>query len=246
MSTNEMLKQEVVEIYTDGACKGNGRKEDTPGGFGAVLLHKGEVLEVKGAKANTTSNEMELAAIWAGLKQVTNTNYHFVIYLDSVYVMNVFEKWIETWRHNGFKTRNKKPIKNHKLIMLIDEQLSKLKSYSFTKVKGHTGVKWNERADALANEAIAELLNKADGAIAVQQKDSYGLTVNKTYIGTNGNGMILFEYKGNNVMKVLEMKNAITGDLAPHEHIIQLNNSLPLVTDFMDISTVRESLMQNI
>ena len=246
MSTNEMLQQDVVEIYTDGACKGNGQKEVTPGGFGAVLLHKGEVLEVKGAKANTTNNEMELAAIWAGLKQVNNPNYHFVIYLDSAYAMNVFEKWIKTWRNNGYKTKDKKPIKNHKLIMLIDEQLSQLKSYSFTKVKGHAGVKWNERADELANEAVADLINKPQEGIQVQQKDSYGLTVNKTYIGTNGNGMILFEYKGNNVMKVLEMKNAITGDLAPHEHIIQLNNSLPLVTDFMDISTVRESLMQNI
>ncbi|HWE46642.1 MAG TPA: ribonuclease HI [Caulobacteraceae bacterium] len=146
-----MNTQEVV-IYTDGACRGN----PGPGGWGAVLIAGKHEKDLWGAETHTTNNRMELmGAIEAlnALKMPCRVNLH----TDSKYVMQGITEWIRGWKARGWKTADKKPVKNDDLWRLLDEARLRHEVKWFW-VKGHAGDEMNERADRLANHAIDEML----------------------------------------------------------------------------------------
>ena len=138
-----------VEIFTDGACSGN----PGPGGWGAILRHGTTVKEMSGGEAETTNNRMELlAAITAlnALKSACEVDLH----TDSKYVMDGISKWIFGWKKNGWKTADKKPVKNAELWQALD-QANQRHKVKWHWVKGHAGHPENERADELAREGMA-------------------------------------------------------------------------------------------
>lgn len=138
-----------IILYTDGACSGN----PGPGGWGAVLIFNGIEKELSGANPNTTNNVMEITAVIEGLKALKrpcNVN----IYSDSAYVVNCFEKdWINNWIKNNWVNSKKEPVKNKKLWLEL-LNLTKIHKVTFNKVKGHSNVKYNNRCDELARNAI--------------------------------------------------------------------------------------------
>ncbi len=138
-----------IILYTDGACSGN----PGPGGWGAVLIFNGIEKELSGANPNTTNNVMEITAVIEGLKALKrpcNVN----IYSDSAYVVNCFEKnWINNWIKNNWVNSKKKPVKNKELWLELYD-LTKIHKVTFNKVKGHSNVKYNNRCDELARNAI--------------------------------------------------------------------------------------------
>ena len=137
-----------VEIFTDGACSGN----PGPGGWGAILRYGETEKELFGGEADTTNNRMELlAAISAlnALKQPCEVD----LYTDSAYVKDGISKWIFGWKKNGWKTADKKPVKNAELWQALDEQVGR-HQVSWRWVKGHAGDPGNERADQLANQGV--------------------------------------------------------------------------------------------
>ena len=138
----------VLIIYTDGACRGN----PGMGGWGAVLKYEDNIKEINGFSKDTTNNIMELTAVIEALKQL-NRSCNIIITTDSNYVKNGITKWIHNWKLNGWKTANKKPVKNKDLWMQLDE-LSKQHQIKWKWIKGHSGHPENERADTLANLAI--------------------------------------------------------------------------------------------
>ena len=140
---------ESVIIHTDGACSGN----PGPGGWGAVLQYGSTVKELKGGAPITTNNQMELtAAIEAlnALKRACNVELH----TDSSYVKDGLTKWIHGWKKNGWRTADKKPVKNVELWQALDAATQR-HTISWHWVKGHAGDEMNERADELANEGMA-------------------------------------------------------------------------------------------
>lgn len=146
-----------VILYTDGACRGNG-KESTIGGYGIVLIYKDAKKEIKKACKNTTNNIMELTAVIEGLKLLKEP-CNVEIYSDSAYVVNAINnKWLESWVKKGWKTANKTPVKNRSLWEKLLELL-KIHQVKFIKVKGHSDNELNNRCDELANEAMDEFLN---------------------------------------------------------------------------------------
>lgn len=138
-----------IILYTDGACSGN----PGPGGWGAVLIFDGIEKELSGANPSTTNNIMEITAVIEGLKALKrpcNVN----IYSDSAYVVNCFEKdWINNWIKNNWVNSKKEPVKNKELWLKL-LNLTKLHNVTFNKVKGHSNVKYNNRCDELARNAI--------------------------------------------------------------------------------------------
>jgi homoserine kinase type II len=143
-----------VEIFTDGACSGN----PGPGGWGAILRHGTTVKEMSGGEAETTNNRMELlAAITAlnALKSACEVDLH----TDSKYVMDGISKWIFGWKKNGWKTADKKPVKNAELWQALD-QANQRHKVKWHWVKGHAGHPENERADELAREGMAPFKTK--------------------------------------------------------------------------------------
>ncbi|HMV00916.1 MAG TPA: ribonuclease HI [Rhodocyclaceae bacterium] len=142
---------EVVEIFTDGACRGN----PGPGGWGAILRLGGREKELWGGEAQTTNNRMELTAViraLEALKRPVDARVH----TDSQYVINGIQTWIVGWKRNGWKTADKKPVKNADLWQALDA-LAAGHRLEWVWVKGHAGHPENERADALANRGIDEL-----------------------------------------------------------------------------------------
>jgi ribonuclease HI len=140
-----------IIIYTDGACRGN----PGPGGWGAVLMSGGHRKELKGAEPHTTNNRMELTAAieaLAALKRRCSVK----LYTDSKYVMTGITEWIHNWKERGWRTADKKPVKNVDLWQALDAQIAR-HDIEWHWVKGHAGVPENERADELANEAIDAL-----------------------------------------------------------------------------------------
>lgn len=138
-----------VVIHTDGACSGN----PGPGGWGAVLQYNGTVRELKGGEPLTTNNRMELtAAIEAlnALKRACEVELH----TDSQYVKNGLTSWIFGWKKNGWRTADRKPVKNVELWQALDAAVARHR-IDWRWVKGHDGDVFNERADALANEGMA-------------------------------------------------------------------------------------------
>jgi ribonuclease HI len=146
-----------VIIYTDGACRGNG-KENTIGAFGIVFMYNEVQKEVKQAFRNTTNNIMELSAVIQALSMLKEP-CSVKVHSDSAYVINAInQKWINNWQKNGWKSSNKEPVKNRELWERLIE-LIKYHKVEFIKVKGHSDNPYNNRCDKLANEALDELLN---------------------------------------------------------------------------------------
>ena len=137
-----------VTVYTDGACSGN----PGPGGWGAILLHNGTRKEISGGETLTTNNRMEMMAAIAaleGLKRACEVHLH----TDSLYLKDGVTKWLEGWKKKGWKTADKKPVKNIDLWQRIDAAKAR-HTVSWYWVRGHDGHELNEAADALARAAI--------------------------------------------------------------------------------------------
>jgi ribonuclease HI len=141
-----------VEIFTDGACRGN----PGPGGWGALLRAGRHEKELYGAEPQTTNNRMELMAAIRALESLKRP-CQVVITTDSEYVKKGITEWITNWKRRNWKTADKKPVKNAELWRRLDENAAK-HVVEWRWVRGHAGHPENERADALANKAIDELL----------------------------------------------------------------------------------------
>lgn len=142
-----------IEIYTDGACRGN----PGPGGWGALLCDGEVERELFGGAADTTNNRMELQAAIEGLRALEES-CNVVLTTDSVYVKNGITTWLDGWKKKGWKTAARKPVKNVDLWKELDEQ-NQRHQVDWQWVKGHSGHPGNERADQLANRGIDELSN---------------------------------------------------------------------------------------
>lgn len=143
-----------VEIFTDGACKGN----PGPGGWGVVLRFNDVEKSLSGAEAQTTNNRMELTAAIAALNALKEP-CEVVLTTDSEYVRRGISEWMEQWKRRNWRTAAKAPVKNADLWQRLDE-LNQKHHVQWHWVKGHSGHRENEMADALANQAIAGLLEK--------------------------------------------------------------------------------------
>lgn len=139
---------DAVELYTDGACSGN----PGPGGWGVVLRWRGHEKDMFGGELDTTNNRMEISAVIGGLRAL-NRKCMVHIYTDSQYVKNGMTSWIFGWKKNGWKTADKKPVKNADLWQELD-QLCRNHTIEWHWVKGHAGHPENERADALARQGV--------------------------------------------------------------------------------------------
>ena len=140
----------VVEIYSDGACKGN----PGPGGWGAVLRYNGVEKHLYGGEAETTNNRMELMAVIKALESLKR-NCRVHITTDSQYVKNGITEWIVNWKRRGWKTAAKKPVKNQDLWQRLDESLAS-HDIEWHWIKGHSGHPENERCDEMARLAIQQ------------------------------------------------------------------------------------------
>lgn len=149
------MSKDVVEIHTDGACKGN----PGPGGWGALLSYGGREMELCGGEPSTTNNRMEMTAVIQALLALKR-KCRVRIYTDSTYVQKGMTEWLEGWKQRGWKTSDKKPVKNEDLWKTLD-QLVRQHEVEWVWVKGHAGHEGNERADALANKGVAPYLGKA-------------------------------------------------------------------------------------
>jgi ribonuclease HI len=140
-----------VSLYTDGACSGN----PGPGGWGALLTMGPHEKELSGAEAHTTNNRMEMTAALQGLRALKNP-CRVDLYTDSQYLREGITKWIVGWKKNGWKTADKKPVKNDDLWRALDD-LTQMHDIRWHWVKGHNGHPENERVDLLARSAILTL-----------------------------------------------------------------------------------------
>ena len=145
------MSEQVVEIFTDGACRGN----PGPGGWGVVMHYNGSEKLLHGGEPDTTNNRMELMAAIVALEALTRP-CKVVLTTDSVYVKSGITSWIDNWKRRGWKTADKKPVKNMDLWQRLDEARAPHK-VDWQWVKGHSGHPQNELADQLANQGIDEL-----------------------------------------------------------------------------------------
>jgi ribonuclease HI len=145
------MSENLVEIYTDGACRGN----PGPGGWGAILRNSATEKELWGGEADTTNNRMELTAAIRAL-QALKRPVDIRLHTDSQYVLKGISSWIHGWKRNGWRTSDRKPVKNADLWQELD-RLRGDHRIEWVWIKGHAGHPENERADALANRGIDEL-----------------------------------------------------------------------------------------
>jgi ribonuclease HI len=143
------MNRNPVQIFTDGACSGN----PGPGGWGAVLRFDGKEKELKGGEALTTNNRMELMAAISALETLKR-DCNVDMFTDSNYLRDGITKWIHSWRRNGWRTAEKKPVKNAELWQRLDAALGR-HDIRWHWVRGHAGHAENERADALARDGMA-------------------------------------------------------------------------------------------
>ena len=143
-----MDSNNIINIYTDGACSGN----PGPGGWGVYIDNNGLIKEISGSELETTNNRMELKAVIEALKNF-DSKVNINIFTDSKYVMDGANKWIINWKKNDWKNSKKEPVKNKDLWLELDNLLEICK-VKWTWVKGHNGNYGNERADYLATSAI--------------------------------------------------------------------------------------------
>ncbi len=141
-----------VTIFTDGACKGN----PGPGGWGAILKVNSTEKVLYGSEALTTNNRMELIAAIKALEALTRSS-EVELYTDSQYLRQGMMGWLAQWKKKGWRTAKKEPVKNVDLWQQLDN-LAQIHQISWHWVKGHSGHPENDQADALANQAISELL----------------------------------------------------------------------------------------
>ncbi len=141
----------TIEIYTDGACRGN----PGPGGWGALLIAGKRQKTLHGGEPETTNNRMELTAAIEALNALKGRR-SVVLHTDSKYVMDGINSWMANWKKRGWKTSARKPVKNKDLWQALDEAAAK-HDIKWVWVKGHDGNEGNEMADALANLGIDEL-----------------------------------------------------------------------------------------
>jgi len=144
-------KNEIIDIWADGGCRGN----PGPGGWGVLLRSGGHEKELWGGEPATTNNRMELTAVIRALEALKRP-VQARIHTDSQYVQKGISEWIHGWKRNGWKTSDKKPVKNADLWQELDG-LTARHRLQWLWVKGHAGDPGNERADALANRGIDEL-----------------------------------------------------------------------------------------
>ncbi|MEQ9011392.1 ribonuclease HI [Algiphilus sp.] len=140
----------TVEIYTDGACRGN----PGPGGWGAVLRHGAHEKTLCGGEAETTNNRMELMAAIQALEAL-KSSCEVTLYTDSVYVRNGITEWLDGWRRRGWKTASKQPVKNRELWQRLDAAAQRHR-IDWRWVRGHSGNAGNEHADQLANQGLEQ------------------------------------------------------------------------------------------
>ena len=152
-----MSHKETIHIFTDGACRGN----PGPGGWGALLRYGDMEKELCGSETKTTNNRMELTAAIMALEALKRP-CTVMLTTDSQYVKNGITQWLQDWKRRGWKTADKKPVKNIDLWQQLDAAVSR-HQVSWHWVEGHSGHTENERADQLANMAIDEMLSKAQG-----------------------------------------------------------------------------------
>jgi ribonuclease HI len=143
----------IVELYSDGACKGN----PGPGGWGVVLRYAEKEKRLYGGEPGTTNNRMELLAVIRGLQQLKRSS-RVRVTTDSQYVKNGITQWIHGWKRNGWKTSARKAVKNADLWRALDREVGK-HDVEWHWVKGHAGHPGNELADELANQGIRELMS---------------------------------------------------------------------------------------
>ena len=148
MSNKSARTSAPVVIYTDGACKGN----PGPGGWGALLSCKGTERELFGGESNTTNNRMELTAVIRALESLKR-RCAVSVYTDSQYVKKGIENWVHAWKKNGWKTADRKPVKNADLWQELD-RLAREHDVEWHWVRGHAETPGNNRADALANLGV--------------------------------------------------------------------------------------------
>ena len=147
-----MTDPERIEIYTDGACRGN----PGPGGWAATLSLGEHLRELSGAEAATTNNRMELTAVIEALSALKRES-RVRVFTDSEYVRRGITEWLKAWKARDWRTADKKPVKNRDLWERLDAVAAR-HDIEWRWVKGHSGVPGNERVDALANAAIDALL----------------------------------------------------------------------------------------
>jgi len=145
-----MQNEDAVEIWTDGACKGN----PGPGGWGALLKLGAVEKTLHGGEPLTTNNRMEMLAVIEALGALKRP-CKVLLHVDSQYVMKGMTEWIHGWKQRGWRTADKKPVKNADLWQRMDEEVAK-HSITWKWVKGHAGDPGNERADLLANRGVEE------------------------------------------------------------------------------------------
>ena len=150
-----MANETPIIIYTDGACRGN----PGPGGWGALLQAGPHEKALCGGDAHTTNNRMELTAVIRALEAMKRP-VRARVHTDSQYVQKGISEWIHGWKRNGWKTSDKKPVKNADLWQELDALAAKHR-IDWLWVKGHAGDPGNERADALANRGIDEIQGKS-------------------------------------------------------------------------------------
>jgi ribonuclease HI len=143
----------IVRIFTDGACRGN----PGPGGWGAILFYGDHEKELYGGEEDTTNNRMELMAAIKALEALTKKDCSVELTTDSNYVRQGITEWMANWKKKGWKTANRKPVKNVDLWQRLDE-IAQQHKVSWHWVKGHSGHPENERADQLANRGIDEMV----------------------------------------------------------------------------------------
>ncbi|HLE67301.1 MAG TPA: ribonuclease HI [Burkholderiales bacterium] len=145
------MRESAVVIYADGACRGN----PGPGGWGVLLRARGAEKELFGGEPDTTNNRMELTAVIRGLETLRR-RCAVRVYTDSQYVQKGISEWIHDWKRRGWRTADRKPVKNADLWQRLDD-LARGHKIEWLWVRGHAGHPENERADALANRGIDEL-----------------------------------------------------------------------------------------
>ncbi|MFT8389751.1 MAG: ribonuclease HI [Sporolactobacillus sp.] len=144
---------ESIIIYCDGGCRGN-QSDRNIGGWGAVLSYQAHTKELSGGAVNTTNNIMELTAAIRALESLKTFDIPVEFFIDSAYVVNGMNNWINGWEKKGWRTASGAAVKNKELWMRLSELASRQKTIHFNKVKGHHGITLNERADKLANQAM--------------------------------------------------------------------------------------------
>lgn len=144
------MNAETINIYTDGACKGN----PGAGGWGALLVAGAHRREIYGGEAQTTNNRMEMTAVIRALEALKRPS-HVHIHTDSQYVQKGVTEWMAGWKKRNWRTADGKPVKNQDLWLQLDA-LSRLHQIEWHWVRGHAGHPENERADALANEGVRQ------------------------------------------------------------------------------------------